>query len=137
MLWAQPTPAGERVWVWLRTGLDLSDLDGKTGKIAVTCWASEVRVARASDRFAALIRVDVSRRDPLGGVVASPFAALFGNQPAAEIPVSPGMPPLALDLPDVPDPGPVVPAGRSPREPRERREPRRQARPVDDLDSFI
>ena len=73
ILLARPTPAGERVWVWLRPGLDLSDLDGKTDKLAVACWAGEARVVRASTRYAALIRVDISRRDPLIGLVTSPL----------------------------------------------------------------
>lgn len=102
ILLARPTPAGERVWVWLRPGLDLSDLDGKAPKLAVACWASEVRVVRASTRYAALIRVDIGRRDPLRAVIASPLPAQL---PGWEMPapVSPGMAPLALDLDDVPE----------------------------------
>jgi hypothetical protein len=103
ILLARPTPAGERVWVWLRPGLDLDDLDGKTNKIAVTCWAGEVRVVRASARYAALIRIDVTRRDPLTGLVRSPLAAQF-RRPGAAAPVSPGLPPLGLDLDEVPEP---------------------------------
>jgi hypothetical protein len=61
ILWARPTPAGERVWLWLRPGLELADLDGKTGRIAVACWAKQVRVVAASERYAALIRVDIAR----------------------------------------------------------------------------
>jgi len=111
MLWARTTPAGERVWVWLRPGLDLSDLDGKTGPMAVACWAGEVRVVRASTRYAALIRIDVTRRDPLTGVVVSPLATRFGplDDPT---PVSPGMPPLGLDLNEVPEPAPQQRNGR-------------------------
>ena len=102
VLWARPTPAGERVWLWLRPGLDLSDLDGKTAKIAVACWASEVRVARASARYAALLRVDVSRRDPLTGVVLSPLAVLFTGSSAADLRVLTGDEPTGgLDLEDV------------------------------------
>ena len=103
ILWARPTPAGERVWVWLRPGLDLTDLDGKTNKLAVTCWAGEVRVVRASPRHAALLRIDVTRRDPLSGLVRSPLANLVGARDHPE-PVSPGLPPLGLDLDDVPEP---------------------------------
>jgi len=111
MLWARTTPAGERVWVWLRPGLDLSDLDGKTGRMAVACWAGEVRVVRASTRFAALVRIDVTRRDPLTGVVVSPLAQRFGplDDP---MPVSPGMAPVGLDLDDVPEPAPEPPRQR-------------------------
>lgn len=103
MLWARPTPAGERVWVWLRPGLDLADLDGKTGRMAVACWAGEVRVVRASSRYAALVRVDITRRDPLIDVVRSPLVEQFGPWDEAPAPVSPGMPPLGLDLDEVPE----------------------------------
>jgi hypothetical protein len=104
ILLARPTPAGERVWVWLRPGLDLDDLDGKTNKIAVTCWAGEARVVRASARYAALIRIDVTRRDPLTGLVRSPLADRFGGRQDTPTPVSPGLPPLGLDLDEVPEP---------------------------------
>jgi hypothetical protein len=107
VLWACPTPAGERVWLWLRPGLELADLDGKTGRVAVTCWASEARVVRASQRFAALVRVDLARRDPLTGLVASPLAVLIPRTKSAAVPVSPGMPPVGLDLDDVPAPAPT------------------------------
>jgi len=112
MLWAHTTPAGERVWVWLRPGLDLSDLDGKTGRMAVACWAGEVRVVRASTRYAALVRIDVTRRDPLTGLVVSPLARQFGPDGDLLVPVSPGLPPLGLDLDDVPEPEPTQPRQR-------------------------
>jgi hypothetical protein len=107
MLWARPTLAGERVWVWLRPGLSLDDLDGKTGRIAVACLgASQVRVARAREHLSALIRIDVTRRDPLTGLVPSPLAALLGGADAdenADVPVSPAVPWVGLDLADVPE----------------------------------
>ncbi|MFC0527234.1 hypothetical protein [Phytohabitans kaempferiae] len=107
ILWARPTPAGERVWVWLRPGLDLVDLEGKTGKVAVACWAGEARIVRASTRFAALVRVDLTRRDPLVATIASPLAGLVAHLRAnsvAAVPVSPAVPPVGLDLADVPEP---------------------------------
>lgn len=106
ILWARPTPAGERVWVWLRPGLDLTDLDGKADKLAVACWAGEARMVRASARHAALVRVDITRRDPLTGLVASPLSALVTWLRDEDAPVSPAMPPLGLDLLDVPEPAP-------------------------------
>jgi len=102
ILLARPTPAGERVWVWLRPGLDLSDLDGRTGKMAVACWAGEVRVVRASARFAALVRVDVTWRDPLTDVVPWPLAERIPAQSGA--PSVAALPLVGLDLPDVPEP---------------------------------
>ncbi len=105
ILWARPTPAGERVWVWLRPGLDLTDLESKTGKLAVTCWAGEVRVVRASQRYAALLRVDVARRDPLADKVESPLAKLIPLPRKADDPtVVSAVPPVGLDLADVPEP---------------------------------
>ena len=112
VLWARPTPAGERVWLWLRPGLDLDDLDGKIGKLAVACWAGEARVVRASQRYAALIRVDIARRDPLAGEVASPLALLVPRTREVDAPVSPGVPPVGLDLADVAEPAPEPRGGR-------------------------
>ncbi|WP_116510024.1 hypothetical protein [Micromonospora sp. B006] len=113
ILWARPTPAGERVWVWLRPGLDLTDLDGKADKLAVACWAGEARMVRASARHAALVRVDITRRDPLTGLVASPLSAWVAWMRDEDAPVSPAVPPVGLDLLDVPEPAP--PQQRSPR----------------------
>ncbi len=116
VLWARPTPAGERVWLWLRPGLELADLDGKTGRVAVTCWAGEARVVRTSPRYAALVRVDLTRRDPLTDTVLSPLRLLIPRQDdsrkKAEVLVSPGMPPVGLDLADVPEPAPEPRGGR-------------------------
>jgi hypothetical protein len=113
ILWAQPTPAGERVWLWLRPGLDLADLDGKTGRIAVACWAKQVRVVAASEKYAALIRVDVARRDPLAGRVESPLALLIPslrNTNTAVKPEASALPPVGLDLTDIPEPAPEPPS---------------------------
>jgi hypothetical protein len=118
ILWAKSTPAGARVWVWLRPGLDLADLDGKTGRIAVACWASEARVVRASEKFAALIRVDLIRRDPLAKTVESVLAALIPRRKdddkqdaGSNAPVSPALSPVGLDLADIPEPPPDTPRG--------------------------
>jgi hypothetical protein len=101
ILWVRPTPAGERAWVWLRTGLDVVGLETQAGLLAVTCWASGVQLT-PSRRFAALVRLDITRRDALRPMVASGLPAL--------IPVSPALAPtaaeggwLALDLDDVPE----------------------------------
>lgn len=115
ILWARPTPAGERVWLWLRPGLALEDLDGRTGQIAVTCIAKQVRIVAASERYAALIRVDVARRDPLSGQVDSPLALLIPSlrtNQKADVPVSPAVPPVGLDLADIEEPAPEPRGGR-------------------------
>ncbi|MFI6257964.1 hypothetical protein ACIBCL_17945 [Micromonospora zamorensis] len=123
ILLAKPTPAGERVWVWLRPGLSLRDLeqDGQMQKLAVACWANEVRVMRAGRKYAAFIRLDITRREPLAHTIVSPLPDYVPTDIPANAPTSPGMPPVGLDLPDVPD-VPVIaptdaPRQRKPRNP--------------------
>jgi hypothetical protein len=114
ILLARPTPAGERVWVWLRTGLDAAELESRTAKIAVTCWAADVQVT-TSRRFAALVRLDVTRRDPLTKVVASPLASMVPGQPTVMAPVPVDLSALALDLADTPEELPAPVPARRPR----------------------
>jgi hypothetical protein len=103
VLSVRSTPAGERAWLWLRPGLDLADLQENTDKIAVACWARSVQVV-ASPRFAALVRVDVTRRDPLARLVASPLSADIPTQRQAPTPAAGSVDVLGLDLVDVPEP---------------------------------
>jgi hypothetical protein len=113
ILLARPTPAGERVWVWLRPGLDLEELENNTARLAVACWASAVRVACTSPHHAALVRIDVTRRDPLTGLVAAPLVGLVPAAPArAELEL--GDADGGLDLDQVPEPVPA--AGPMPRQ---------------------
>ncbi|HEV7823282.1 MAG TPA: hypothetical protein VGP02_00075 [Mycobacteriales bacterium] len=119
ILLARPTPAGERVWLWLRPGLSLGELEGRYDKIAVACWATEVR-AVASGRWAALLQVDISRRNTLRAVVDSPLSDLVPTGTPAPPRTTDGLTPAfaaGLDLPDVPDPRHPAPAPR-PRAPR-------------------
>jgi hypothetical protein len=111
ILAARPTPAGERVWIWLRPGLDLTDLEERTGKLAVACWASEVRAVRASTRFAALIRLDVTRRDPLTATVPSPLTKAVPSS-ASVVPVSAAVVPVGLNLTDIAPTPTVIPRAR-------------------------
>jgi hypothetical protein len=113
ILLARPTPAGERVWVWLRPGLDLEELENNTAKLAVACWASTVRVACTSPRHAALVRIDVSRRDPLTRLVASPLIELVPHAPTRPVPAD-GDAAGGLDLDQVPEP--IVSTGPAPRQ---------------------
>lgn len=99
ILWAMPTPVGERVWIWLRPGLSIADLRDRCEKLAVACWADEVTVVRSNEKNAAMLRCDIKRRNTLKGIVSSPLV---------NVPEAPGraMPTVgdvtALDLPDVP-----------------------------------
>ncbi len=111
LLWARPTLAGERVWLWLRPGLSLEDLEGKAALIAVACIAKQVRITSASERYAALLRVDIARRDPLSGRIDSPLALLIPSlrNTEADVPVSPAVPPVGLELADFAEPAPEPP----------------------------
>jgi hypothetical protein len=113
VLWARPTLAGEQVWLWLRPGLSLEDLEGKAGRIAVACVARQVRIVGASERFAGLLRVDIAHRDPLTGRIDSPLALLIPSLRStdADVPVSPAVPPVGLDLADIPEPPAEQPRG--------------------------
>ena len=101
ILLARATPAGERVWVWLRTGLDIAELEARTAKIAVACWASDVQVT-GSRRYAALVRIDVTRRDPLTRLVTSPLSRLVPGAPAPPV-TTVDVPATGLDLDEVPE----------------------------------
>jgi hypothetical protein len=90
ILFIRPIPVGERVWVWLVPGLSIDDFT-HTEDIASACWARAARVERHKS-VAALIRLDVVRRDPLttGGTISSvlvpdtPATGFGGRQRAAE-----------------------------------------------------
>src|SRR5215472_10293069 len=77
ILWARPTPVGERVWIWLRPGLSLDDLHDRLDKIAVTCWATAALADAASASNAAFVRLDIKRRDVLTGTITSPLLDLI------------------------------------------------------------
>jgi hypothetical protein len=102
---AWPTPAGERVLVVLRPGLSMDDLtaDGLLSRLAVGCWAHEVRVARAFGRFAALVRIDITRRNPLSATVTSPLLDSIPALPTTTDGESSAVV-GGLNLADIPDP---------------------------------
>ncbi|AXH90438.1 hypothetical protein ACFWDZ_22920 [Micromonospora aurantiaca] len=107
ILWARPTPVGERVWVYLRPGLSAKDLESRLDKIAVTCHASTVLIERAGESNAAYLRFDIKRREVLNAQVNSPLVdAIDRNAPVSASPLTV---PTALDLPDVDAPTITLP----------------------------
>ena len=101
ILWARPTPVGERVWIWLRPGLSLEDLTNRLDKIAVACWASTAVAETASRSNAAFIRLDIKRREVLTGTITSPLLNMIkSGAPASERDTAEI--PAALDLSEVP-----------------------------------
>ena len=71
LLWSRPSPVGERVRVWLPAGLSVKDLEQVTTETAAACWAADVRITPTRSQ-AALVVVDVIRRDPLTGAAITP-----------------------------------------------------------------
>ncbi|MFI9554424.1 hypothetical protein [Nonomuraea endophytica] len=99
---AKPIPVGERVWLWLRPGPSLEQVERQLDEIAVTCWAASVTVTKASTSNAAAIYLDIKRRDVLRGLVGSPLTdELPTDIPAVPRPIA--AVPAQLDLADVPD----------------------------------
>jgi hypothetical protein len=80
------TKVGESIWLWMRPGLSVKDLEGRTEHIAAACWAREARITR-SDRMAALVRVDIIRRDPLNGsnTITSPLLGDTAGVPTGNL----------------------------------------------------
>jgi hypothetical protein len=101
IMWARPTPAGVRTWLWLRPGLALTDIQDRLDLIAVTCWADSATAEAASATNSAYIRLDIKRRDALAATVDSPLVSLVPPLTWDEYQRD-AMPwPTALDLPDV------------------------------------
>ena len=100
ILGARPTPAGERLWVFLRPGLSIDDIQDRADKLAAGCWANTVIADQANPSNSALVRIDIKRRDPLTQAVTSPLMAVFGGMIPARKPSS-APAPADLDLTDV------------------------------------
>ena len=100
ILWAKPTPAGERLWIFLRPGLAVSDVQDRADQIAVACWASSVVIELADPSNSALLRIDIKRRDPLTEVTTSPITNLATGFIPRTRP-EPSTAPAALELTDV------------------------------------
>jgi hypothetical protein len=114
ILWARPTPVGERVWVYLRPGLSLSRLQSRLDEIAVTCHATSVLVELASEsKKAAYLRFDIKRREVLTAKVSSPLTGVIDTDNMPLPYTAPTDVPTALDLPDVPAESPLATAAKS------------------------
>jgi hypothetical protein len=127
ILAARPTPAGERMWIWLRPGLSVDNVVERSDQIAVACWAASVVIDRASATNSALLRIDIKRRDPLNAVVDSPLKGLVAGFIPGRMPDTPVIP-TALDLTDVPAEDVTTP--REPRGPKTASPPRWPSAPV-------
>ena len=59
-----PTAVGERAWMVLVGGICVNDVEERLRSLGSTCYAREGRVT-AHRRWTHLIRIDITRRDPL------------------------------------------------------------------------
>ena len=71
LVWARPTPVGERVRVWLPAGLSVKDVENISDNLATACWARSARIER-DRRQAAVVLVHIIRRDPLASTELAP-----------------------------------------------------------------
>jgi hypothetical protein len=77
-----PTPVGERGWLICPVGVSAEDIADEGDRLRAACIAREVRITR-DRRFAALVAVDVIRRDPLAAsrTVDSPLGRRTADAP--------------------------------------------------------
>lgn len=79
------TKTGQVVWLWMRPGLSVEKLDNQTETLASACWARKATIAR-SKRNAALVRIDIDRRDPLASkTIDSPLLHDTSGMPEAAV----------------------------------------------------
>jgi hypothetical protein len=146
ILLARPTPVGERVWIYLRPGLSHNDLTARLDKVAVACHASAVIAERASEKTAALVRLDIKRRDVLTATVTPAVADTIPDDLPAPVRLVDDLP-TRLDLPDIPTPAkngdrdsratrPVTPLRPTPK-PVPATTPAATGGPVDDITDWI
>lgn len=113
ILLARPTLVGERVWIWLRPGLSLSDLQSQLDRLATACWAREVQAIRPGSN-AAFVRIDIKRREVLTDTIGTPLVEIV--DPATPVrPRSNGHLPTALNLADIPADTPLIGAVKTPK----------------------
>jgi hypothetical protein len=80
LVWACPSPIGERIQVLLRAGLSVSDLDQISEALAAACYAAEARVT-VNAKWTNLAVITIVRRDPFTGKTIRPKHA--GGVPSA------------------------------------------------------
>ncbi|GAB2566794.1 hypothetical protein [Kribbella endophytica] len=79
------TKTGQVVWLFMRPGLSAEDLENKAETLASACWARTAVITR-SNRNAALVRIDIDRRDPLSKQhIVSPLLNDTSDMPEAAV----------------------------------------------------
>lgn len=78
LLWTGAIPVGERVRLWLPSGLAFKDIESQLAQIATACWAKEARITK-SHRWSHIVTVDVVRRDHLAQPIESDVVTNFAD----------------------------------------------------------
>lgn len=79
------TKTGQVVWLWMRPGLSVEKLENQAETLASACWARKATIARHK-RNAALVRIDIDRRDPLASkTIDSPLIEDTRDVPEAAV----------------------------------------------------
>ncbi|MEV0803402.1 hypothetical protein AB0I34_37320 [Kribbella sp. NPDC050281] len=79
------TKTGQVVWLWMRPGLSVEKLENQAETLASACWARKATIARHK-RNAALVRLDIDRRDPLANkTIDSPLLQDTSGMPEAAV----------------------------------------------------
>jgi hypothetical protein len=69
----------------MRPGLSATDLENRSETLSSACWARHAVISRSA-RNAALIRLDIERRDPLSkAVITSPLLGETSDLPDGQI----------------------------------------------------
>jgi hypothetical protein len=79
------TKTGQVVWLFMRPGLSVEKLENQAETLASACWARKATIARHK-RNAALVRIDIDRRDPLSNkTIDSPLLEDTSGLPEAAV----------------------------------------------------
>ncbi len=107
LMWSRPSRVGVRVRVWLPAGLSVNHLHRIIDELGAACWAREVRITPIRGQ-AALVLVDIVRRDPLSG--SAPLSPpVLGRLDPAPHPAGGSRPPWLPALALLVDDSPTIP----------------------------
>ncbi|MGW5363049.1 hypothetical protein [Actinopolymorpha pittospori] len=83
-----PTAVGERAWMVLVGGISCTDVEERLKSLGSTCYARDGQVV-AHRKWSHLIRIDITRRDPLDSTKPVRSRLLPKNTPPELLPPSP------------------------------------------------
>jgi hypothetical protein len=79
VLWITPTRTGEKALILTRAGISAAEFEAYAEEMAAACWARSANVYRHR-RWAALVVVELVRRDELPGAASPGLERLYGRR---------------------------------------------------------